>query len=188
MANETREIDGVELPPKGTFEFDRAHTSIEFIARHMISKVRGRFTEFDGKIVVGEGLGDSSVEVEIQAASITTDTEMRDNHLRSGDFLLTEEFPTLTFASTALRPTGGNTFALDGYLTIKGISNPVTLEAEFVGWGPNPESKPMVVFSAKTTIVREDWDITWNMAAETGGFLVGKKVDIEINVEAIKVD
>jgi polyisoprenoid-binding protein YceI len=93
----------------------------------------------------------------------------------------------LTFTSTAVRPTGGTSFELDGDLTIKDITRPVTLSGEFLGWGPDMEAEPMFAASAKTTIDREDWGMTWNMAVEAGGFLVGKKVDLEIEVEAHRV-
>ncbi len=191
MTQETQDvqvIEGVEMPPAGTYAFDKAHTMLAFTARHMLSKVRGTFTEFDGTIVIGEGLDDSSVQVEIQAASITTHNDMRDNHLKSGDFLEIDDHATLTFKSTAVRPTGDKGFELDGDLTIKDITNPVTLKAVFEGWGPNMEGVPFVTFSAKTTIVREDWDMTWNMAVETGGLLVSKTVDIDIDVEATKAE
>ena len=98
-----------------------------------------------------------------------------------------EKHPVLTFTSTAVRPTGGTSFELDGDLTIKDITRPVTLSGEFLGWGPDMEAKPMFAASAKTTIDREDWGMTWNMAVEAGGFLVGKKVDLEIEVEAHRV-
>jgi polyisoprenoid-binding protein YceI len=110
---------------------------------------------------------------------------MRDDHLRSDDFLEVEEYPVMTFRSTELRPTGENTFQLVGDLTIKGITRQVVLDAEFNGWGPGmtPENPPLAAFSAKTQIDREDWDMTWNVAVETGGFLVSKKVQIEIETE-----
>jgi polyisoprenoid-binding protein YceI len=101
----------------------------------------------------------------------------------SGDFLEIE-YPVLTFTGTGVRLRGGTSFELDGDLTIKDITRPVILLGEFLGWGPDMEGKPMFAASAKTTIDREDWDMTWNMAVETGGFLVGKKVDLEIEVEA----
>lgn len=185
MSQAARVIEGVELPPAGTYAFDPAHTEVAFVARHMLSKVRGKFEGVDGAIVIGDGPEDSSVQVELDAASITTGTQMRDDHLRSGDFLLAEEHPKLTFRSTGVRVTGERTFDLTGDLTIKGITRPVTLKATYLGWGPNHQGTPMLAFEAKTTIEREDWDITWNVAVETGGFLVGKKVDIEINVEAL---
>jgi polyisoprenoid-binding protein YceI len=183
-----REHQGVSIPPTGTYELDVVHTVVGFVARHMLSKVRGQFTDFTGTVEVGESPQDSHVEVELKSKSITTHTEKRDQHLMSGDFLEIEKYPVLTFKSTAVRPNGGTSFELDGDLTIKDITRPVTLSGEFLGWGPDMEGKAMFAASAKTTIDREDWDMTWNMAVETGGFLVGKKVDLEIEVEAHRVD
>ena len=172
------------LPPAGTYEFDPSHTTIEFVARHMISKVRGRFTEFTGSIEVGETPETSSVEVEVVAGSVTTHFEQRDNHLKSGDFFDLETYPTFSFRSTGVRITGDDTFEIDGELTVKDITNPVTFRGEYLGWGPDMNGVPMFAASAKTTVDREDWDMTWNMAVETGGFLVSKKIDIEVEVEA----
>jgi polyisoprenoid-binding protein YceI len=186
-AVEGREYQGVSIPPAGTYELDTVHTLVGFVARHMLSKVRGQFTEFSGTIEVGDSPQDSSVQVEVKTESITTHMEKRDEHLMSDDFLEIEKHPVLTFKSTAVRPTGATSFELDGDLTIKGITRPVTLSGEFLGWGPDMEGQPMLAASAKTTIDREDWDMTWNMAVETGGFLVGKKVDLEIEVEAHRV-
>ena len=178
-------IDRTKLPPAGTWTFDRAHTRIEFVARHMLSKVRGKFSEFDGTVTIAERPEDSHVEVEIQAASLSTDTQMRDDHLRSDDFLEVEEYPKLSFRSAALRPTGENTFELVGHLTIKGITREVVLDAEFNGWGPGatPDRPPLAAFSARTEIDRHDWDMTWNVAVETGGWLVSRKAQIEIETE-----
>jgi polyisoprenoid-binding protein YceI len=186
-ADTGRGYHGVSIPPAGTYELDVVHTVVGFVARHMLSKVRGQFTEFTGTIEVGESPEDSRIDVEIKAGSITTHTEKRDEHLTSGDFLEIEKHPVLTFKSTAVRPTGGDSFELDGDLTIKDITRPVTLAGEFLGWGPDMEGEAMFAGSAKTTIDREDWDMTWNMAVETGGFLVGKRVDLEIEVEAHRV-
>jgi polyisoprenoid-binding protein YceI len=178
-------VEGVEAPPAGTWVFDKAHTTVGFVARHMLSKVRGRFNEFDGKVVIGDELGDSSVEIEIDASSVETKTDMRDNHLRSGDFFDVERFPKITFRSREVRPTGGNTFQLVGDLTIKDITREVVLDAEFLGWGPGAAADypSLAAFSASTEVDREDWDLTWNMAVETGGFLVGKRVKLEIDTE-----
>jgi polyisoprenoid-binding protein YceI len=186
MASETPvTVDRAQLPPAGTWTFDKAHTRIEFVARHMLSKVRGRFSEYEGKVTIAERPEDSHVEVEIQAASLSTDTQMRDDHLRSDDFLEVETYPTLSFRSTALRPTGDNTFDLVGDLTIKDITREVVLKAEFNGWGPGmtEDRPPLAAFSAKTEIDREDWDMTWNMVVETGGFLVSRTAQIEIETE-----
>jgi len=186
-AAQGQEYQGVSIPPAGRYQLDVTHTVVGFVARHMLSRVRGQFTEFTGTIEVGESPEDSRVDVEVKTHSITTHTEKRDQHLMSGDFLEIEKHPVLTFTSTAVRPTGGTSFELDGDLTIKDITRPVTLSGEFLGWGPNMEGKPMLAASAKTTIDREDWGMTWNMAVEAGGFLVGKKVDLEIEVEAHRV-
>jgi polyisoprenoid-binding protein YceI len=188
MSQAVREISGVELPPAGTYTIDSAHSSVEFVVRHLLSKARGRFTDFSGSIVVGEGLEDSSASVDIVASSVNTNQEMRDNHLKSGDFLLTEEHPTITFRSNAVRPTGDTTFELDGDLTIRGITKPVTLQSEFVGATANMQGTPVLGFSATTTIDREAFDITWNAAVETGGVMLGKKVEIQIDVELLKAE
>lgn len=188
MEEEGRVTQGVTLPVVGTYELDLAHTSVELIARHMLTKVRGRFTEFSGSIEVAERPEDSTVAVEIKTASIQTDTGKRDEHLKSEDFLLIEKYPLITFKSTAVRPTGGTSFELDGDLTIKDVTKPVTLTGEFLGTGPGMDGKtPMLAATARTMIEREDWGVNWNMVVETGGFLVSKKVEIEIEVEAHKV-
>jgi polyisoprenoid-binding protein YceI len=188
MSQAVREAEHLELPAVGTYALDVSHTAVEFVARHMLTKVRGRFTEFSGQIEVAERPEDSSVSVEIKTDSIQTDTGKRDEHLKSGDFLLIEEYPTITFTSTAVRPTGGTAFELDGDLTIKDVTKPVTLVGEFLGTGPGMDGEtPMLAATAKTTIQREDWGVNWNMAVETGGFLVSKSVDLEIEVEAHKI-
>jgi polyisoprenoid-binding protein YceI len=183
-----RSINGIDLPPAGAYAFDKAHTTVGFVARHMLSKVHGRFTEFDGQVKIGESVEDSSVNVEIKPDSITTDNEGRDQHLRSDDFFEVETYPTLTFTSTALRPGTNNTFELDGDLTVKGETNPITLKGEFLGWGPGMRGGTLASFSASATIDREDWDLTWNVAVETGGWLVGKKVDIVIDADLVLED
>lgn len=184
-AQAVRVVGGVTLPAAGTWEIDPAHTMIEFVARHILTKTRGRFSKFSGAIHVAEKPEDSWVELEIDAASIDTHTLDRDNHLRSADFLETEKYPNLTFKSTALRPTGPTTFELDGDLTIKGITNSVTLAVEFIGVGDSPWGTKVATFEARTELEREDWDITWNVAIETGGLLVSKKVEIELDIEAV---
>ena len=188
MAQAASTIERVQLPPAGMYTIDPAHTSVEFVVRHLLSKARGRFTSFSGQIEVGESPEASSVAVDIDAASVNTNQEMRDNHLRSGDFFLIEEHPTITFRSTGVRLTGGNAFALDGDLTIRGITKPVTLDAEFLGTGATMDGTTMLGFAAKTKVDREDWDITWNAALETGGMLLGKTVDLEIQVELLKAE
>jgi polyisoprenoid-binding protein YceI len=184
MAQVASQIERVEGPPAGRYELDPAHTAVEFVARHMLSKVRGRFTDFSGWIEVAEDPAGSSAQVEIRAASIQTNQEMRDGHLRSPDFLDVETYPTLGFRSRELRPTGRAGFEIDGELTIKDVTRPVTLDAEYLGLETDPYGNRVIAFTARTTIDREDWGITWNQVLETGGLLVAKKVDIELEVEA----
>jgi polyisoprenoid-binding protein YceI len=180
-----REINGIALPPAGTYRFDPSHTSIGFVARHMLSRVRGRFTAFDGQVKIGEAIEDSEVSVEIQASSVATDSEQRDTHLRTSDFFEVERYPTITFTSTAIRPGQGDSFELDGDLVIKGIANPVTLQARFLGFGPGLHGGTLAAFTARATVEREDWDLTWNVAVETGGMLVGKTVELMIEAELL---
>lgn len=185
MVQTETDVVSAQLPPAGTYDLDPAHTQLEFVARHLLSKVRGRFTDFSGVFVIGETPEASSAEVEIRAHSLTTHTDQRDQHLKSPDFLSVEEHPTLTFRSTGVRLTGDNRFELDGDLTIRDVTRPVTLTGEYLGLSTNPFGKTVLAATASTTIAREDWDMTWNLAVESGGWLVGKTVDIEIEVEGI---
>ena len=184
MAEATKEIGGLPLPPPGKYELDLAHTAVEFVARHILTRVRGRFTDFSGWIEVAENPEASSAHVEIKTASIQTNTEQRDEHLKSDDFLNVEKWPVMSFHSTAIRHTGGTGFELDGDLTIKDVTKPITLTGEFLGWGTDPFEKTFIAAEAKASVDREDWDLTWNMAVETGGWLVSKKIDIVIDIEA----
>jgi polyisoprenoid-binding protein YceI len=188
MAQTRQEAGSIQAPPPGKYELDKAHTMVEFAARHMLTKVRGRFTEFEGTIEVGEKPENSQVDVEIRVASIQTNDERRDAHMRSGDFFELETYPLITFHSTAIRPTGGSSFDLEGELTVKDVTRPVTLKGEYLGSGPGMgEGSTLLAATARTRVDREDWGMTWNMVMETGGFLVSRDVDIEIEVEAHKV-
>jgi polyisoprenoid-binding protein YceI len=180
-----REVNGIALPPAGSYHLDASHTTAGFVARHMLSKVHGRFTDVEGQLRIGEALEDSEVHVKITSASVTTDNEQRDGHLRTSDFFEVEAYPTITFNSTALRPGTGSEFELDGDLTIKGVTKPVTLQAEFLGFGPGLQGGTMAAFTARTTVDREAWGLTWNVAVETGGVLVGKKVELVIDAEVL---
>ena len=183
----TREHQGVQVPEAGTYAFDQGHTTIEFVGRHlMITKVRGRFTDFSGQIVIGEAPENSSVEVTINAASVDSSDEKRDGHLRSPDFLDVENYPTITFRSTEVEIAGDGTAKVTGDLTVKDVTRPVTLDVEFDGAQADPWGGQRLGFSAHTDIDREDWGLTWNVALETGGMLVSKKVRLEFNVEAVK--
>jgi polyisoprenoid-binding protein YceI len=181
----TREVQGALLPAVGAWELDPAHTTVEWVARHILTKVRGRFRVVSGTIQVAEVPEGSTVEVEIDAASIDSATPDRDDHLRSADFLEVDRFPTLTFRSSRLRRSGPNTFDLEGELTIKDVTRPVTLHAEYLGVHDTPFGTEVAAFSASTEIDREDFGLTWNVAIETGGWLVGRTVQIELEIEAI---
>jgi polyisoprenoid-binding protein YceI len=149
-----------------------------------VTKVRGRFERLSGQIQIGERPEDSSVEVELDAASITTDNEQRDQHLRSPDFLDVDRYPTLRFRSTAVEQTGPTTLKVSGKLSIRNVTRPVVLDVEYNGVETAPWGGTVAGFSARTEINREDWGITWNQVLETGGVVVSKKVAIEIEVEA----
>lgn len=170
----------------GTWTIDPSHSEVGFVVRHMmVSKVKGRFAKVQGTITVAEDVLNSSVEATIDAASIDTRDENRDNHLRSADFFEVETHPTLNFRSTGIRRDGDD-FVLDGDLTIRGTTRPVSLELEFNGAQPNPlaEGKPAAGFSAHTEISRKDFGLEWNVALETGGVLVADKIKIVLEIEA----
>ena len=183
----TRQFNGVDIPTAGTFELDPTHLRVGFHARHlMVSKVRGSFGEASGTIVIAEDPAESTVNVSIQAASITTGVEQRDGHLRSGDFLDAEKYPTLEFRTTGLKLHAGDKFTLDGELTIKDVTRPVELDVEFEGVAQSPYGQEVIGFTANTEIDREEFGITWNQAIEGGGVLISKKIKIEIEAEAVR--
>jgi polyisoprenoid-binding protein YceI len=170
----------------GAWDIDRDHSNVEFVARHLMSRVRGRFTDFDGVIHVDEDPARSSVEVSIDAASIDTLHEDRDAHLRGPEFLDVERFPKLSFRTTRVSPPDEEgRFQVVGELTIRDATRPVTLDVEYLGWSGDPWGGQRAAFSARTEIDRDDFGASWNVVLETGGLLVGKKVQIELEVEAV---
>lgn len=176
---------GTALPAPGTYTFDPAHTTIEAVARHMVvTKVRGGFTEFRGSIVVGERPEGSRVEVEIDASSIDTRESKRDGHLRSPDFLDVEAHPTLTFRSTGVEHVADDRWLLHGELTIRAVTRPVALDVTYHGVDTDPWGREVAFFRATTELDREEFGITWNQALETGGVLVSRKLQVEIEVQA----
>jgi polyisoprenoid-binding protein YceI len=182
----TRTVDGRPAPQPGTFALDAAHTTVGFVARHlMVSKVRGSFGQVSGEITIGEDPLDSRVQARIAAASIDTGQSDRDHHLRAADFLDVERFPELTFASRRVLRRGDD-YVVVGDLTIREVTREVELAVEFEGLARNPWGKEVIAFTATTEIDREEFGITWNQALETGGVLVGKKVRIEISAEAVR--
>ena len=183
----TRQFEGLQIPAAGTYQLDAAHKRVGFMVRHlMISKVRGQFAEATATITIADNPLESSVTAEIQTASVHTGQADRDNHLRTGDFFEAEKYPTMTFRSTGIKSHEGNEFLLDGELTIKDVTRPVELLVEFEGAGRSPYGFDVFGFSASTEIDREDWGLTYNMALESGGVMIGKKVKIEIEGEAIR--
>ena len=181
-----RTRDDREIPVPGKYTIDAAHTSVEFVGRHlMITKVRGRFPHVSGTITIDEDPTRSHVEADIEVASLETGDAQRDTHLRSADFFDADQFPTMTFRSTKVEAGTSGTWNLTGDLTVRDVTRPVTLEVDFDGANLSPMGDERIAFSAAADIDREDWGLTWNVALETGGWLVGKRVRIELNVQAV---
>ena len=185
----TRDFEGVTIPTAGVFDLDPAHTRIGFSARHMmVSKVRGRFAEFTGSITVADDPYQSTAEADIKAGSIDTGQPDRDGHLVSADFLNVEKWPELTFRTRRVTGHERNVFTVTGDLTIKDVTREVELTLEIEGVGNSPYGKQVMGFTLTTEIQREDYGMTWNVAVEGGGVLVGKTVKIEIEGEAVRRD
>ena len=171
-----------------SFSLDSAHSSIGFAVRHMVfAKVRGRFGAFRGTVELDpEQPERSSVEIEIDAASIDTGTADRDHHLRSADFLDVETFPKLTFKSSRIEHVSGERYAVTGALTIHGVEREVSLAADYGGLLKDPWGNERALFTATGSIDRRDFGLKWNQALEAGGVLVGERVELELEVEAVK--
>ena len=170
-----------------TWTIDKAHSDIFFTVRHMvITKVRGRFTKWDGTLALDEqDWSKSHVEVSIDAASINTNDEKRDGHLKSADFLDAEKFPKLTFKSTKVEKTSGDKLKVTGDLTIRDVTRSVTLDVEVLGKAKDPWGNNKIAFNGKVAIQREEFGAKWNQALETGGVLVGKQVEIDLELQAV---
>ena len=184
--NPLRVIDGVELPVPGTWVIDAGHSSLAFEARHArITRMRGRFRSFSGQFVIAEVPEESSVEVTIDAASIDTTHEQADGHLRGEQFLDVEHHPTLTFRSTSVHFLGENRWRVEGDLTIKGITRPITLDSTFEGAVPVAYGgRAKLAFNARGQFDRRDYGMEMNMALPAGGWLVGQGVRLELDAEA----
>jgi polyisoprenoid-binding protein YceI len=175
------------LPEAGTWTIDPGHSTVGFVARHlMVTKVRGSFTDVEGAATIAEDPLQSSVDVTITTASIATLSADRDAHLRSPDFFDVEQHPTITFRSTGLRHVRGDHWQLDGDLTIKDVTRPVTLDVQFEGLTGDPWGGQRAAFTASTEVDREAWGLNWNVALETGGWLVSKKVKLELDVQLVR--
>jgi polyisoprenoid-binding protein YceI len=170
-----------------TWDIDTVHSSVGFTVRHLvISKVHGRFSRWNGTLVLDEARPeDSHVDVRIEAASIDTHEAKRDAHLCSPDFLDAAKFPELSFVSTHVEGAGQDHYRMTGNLTIRGVTRPVTLEVEMLGRGKDPWGGERTGFSAKASMNRVEFGLVWNQALEAGGVVVGEKVDIDIEIEAV---
>jgi polyisoprenoid-binding protein YceI len=184
----SRVVDGRQVPEVGSWEIDPSHQSFEFVARHLMAKVRGKFSGVSGVATIAERPEDSTLEIEIDTTTVDTGDTTRDGHLRSNDFFGVEDHPTISFRSTGVRPGGGeNEWKVDGELTIRDVTRPVTVDLEFLGSALDPWGNKRIGFSGVVPEVnREDWGLTWNAALETGGFLLAKSVRLEIEAELIK--
>src|SRR5215211_5262923 len=184
----TRVVNGRLAPEPGTWEIDPSHQSFEFVARHLMAKVRGKFSAVSGVATVAEVPEESTLEIELDTTTVDTGDATRDGHLRSNDFFGTEDHPTISFRSTGIRPGDGETeWKVDGDLTIRGVTCPVTVDLEFLGGAIDPWGNQRIGFSGVVPEVnREDWGLTWNAALETGGFLLSKTVRLEIEAELIR--
>jgi polyisoprenoid-binding protein YceI len=182
-----RDFRGISLPTPGTFVVDPGHTHVGFVARHlMVTKVRGHFSEVEGSVVVADDPLQSSAQATMQAASITTGSADRDAHLRSNDFLLIDEHPTVTYRSTGITGLSGSTFTVQGELSIRGTTRPVELAVEVDGVAKDPWGGERLSLTARGEFDREDFGLTWNVALEGGGVLVGKKVVLEIEAQLVR--
>ena len=169
------------------WNIDTTHSGVGFSVRHMVfAKVRGRFASWRGALELDPSdLSSAKVEVEIDATSIDTGVAERDNHLRSPDFFDVEAFPTLRFRSTSVEHEGGERYRITGELTIRDVTKTVVLDTEYGGQGKDPWGQQRVAFTAKTALDRRDFGLTWNQMLEAGGVLVGERIDIEIDVQAV---
>lgn len=172
----------------GSYTIDASHSRIGFVARHaMVTKVRGSFNEFEGTAVLdGTDPAASTAQLSISTKSIDTRNSQRDEHLRGNDFFAMDEYPTITFTSTAARQTGETEFELDGDLTIKGATKPVTIPFTYEGSATDPYGNLRVGFEGTVVVNRKDWGVTWNAGLEAGGVLVSEKITLEFEISAIK--
>ncbi len=178
-------MSSIDIPGyrPGTWILDPAHSEVTFTVRHMmISKVRGSFGVKSATLVAPENPLEAKVEASVDVTSVDTNDEGRDTHLRSADFFDTENFPTMEFVSTGARVENGD-FYVDGDLSIRGVTRPVSFAFDFGGFGTDPWGTYKAGASAVTTINREDFGLTWNAALETGGVLVGKEVTINLDLQ-----
>jgi polyisoprenoid-binding protein YceI len=174
-------------PAAGSYALDQSHSHVSFSARHlMVTKVRGRFPVTAGHLDIAQDPTQSSVEATIDVSAVDSGDPKRDEHLRSADFFDAEQYPTVTFRSTRVHDRGDGEFTLEGELTVRDSTRPVTLQGEYLGSQDSPWGDTRVGFTAETEINRKDWGLSWNVALETGGVLVGDKIKLTIDAEWVK--
>lgn len=170
----------------GTWTLDPAHSEVSFSVKHLkISKVRGTFEKFDVTIVTAEDPKDSTVSATIDVASVNTNQKDRDAHLRTSEFFLVDEYPTMTFTSTSIEATGGDGFIVTGDLTLRGVTKEVTLTGEFGGIVTDGYGRVKAGASATTTVNRHDFGVSWNAALEAGGLTLGDTVSISFELQVV---
>lgn len=170
----------------GTWNIDPSHSTVGFTARHlMITKVHGTFKTFSGTITVGANPLQSSVEATVEMVSVHTGDDGRDNHLRTGDFFETDRFPTMTLKSTGVTASGGD-YVMATDLTIKGVTKPVSFNLEFEGVSKDPWGNTKAGFTASAEINRKDWGLEYNAVLETGGVVIGEKIKITLDIQAVR--
>lgn len=183
----SRIVNHVLAPPVGTFNLDPVHTFVTFSAQHLVvGRVRGRFEAVQGTIVVADDLTQSSVEVSIETASITTLNPMRDEDVRSVHYLDVEQYPTMTYRSTVATESTAGVWRVTGDLTLHGVTRPVELTVRFGGAVTDAYGNIRIAFHATATITRRDFGLTYELLKEAGGLLVGKDIVIDIDAEAIR--
>jgi polyisoprenoid-binding protein YceI len=183
----TTEATPVPGVAQGTWTIDPAHSTISAVARHMmVTKVRGYFHAFSGAVHVGPTLEETTAEASIDAGSIDTRQDMRDNHLKSPDFLDVENHPSIDFRTSKIEEAGNGRYRVIGDLSIRGVTKPIALDAEFGGVDLNPFGKTVAFVSAEADLDRESFGMTWNQAIESGGVLVSKRFKLELDLQLVK--
>lgn len=183
----TRIVSGKLVPAVGTWEFDPGHTIVGFEGKHlMVSRIRGTFKGFSGRLVVGEVPEQSRSELVIETASVESGFKDRDEHLRSADWFNAVRYPTIRFESGAIEHVSGGHWNATGTLTIREVSRPIAVDIEFDGGTTDPWGNQKIGAVITSTVDRHDFGLTWNMPLKTGGLLVGKEVTLTVHVEAIR--
>jgi len=181
-----RVVDGRLVPVPGVWEFDPGHTEVGFVGTHLkVSRVRGRFRSFRGRLIVGEVPEQSAAELTIDAASLESGFKDRDDHLKSADWFDVERFPTISFRTTDIAHVSGNHWTATGTLAIKDVARPVHVDVHFTGAAADPWGNSKIGATIRAEVDRADWGLTWNMPLSAGGLLVGRTVELMVEVEAV---